>query len=242
MSQRDEPRAKHGARHGRWSKKQRKNRRELGQNFLKEKRVAKRIVAACGVGKDDLVVEFGAGGGMLTRQLARGCREGVGVEYDPYWALQLKERFSDQGNVRVMQEDALTTKLPDEPFVVVPNIPFNVTTPILHRLLENPSVPLRRAHLLVQKHVALKHSRSSPTTLKTLNWSPWYSFSAGLELPAHAFHPKPKVDARLMRVARRDPPLVEPHDRHLFRALVRLAFDGRGNTVGRVLKSVFTKT
>jgi 23S rRNA (adenine-N6)-dimethyltransferase len=241
MSQRDKPRAKHSARHGRWSKKQRKNRRELGQNFLKDKRVAKRIVAECGVGKDDLVVEFGAGGGMLTRRLARVCRQVVAVEYDPYWALQLRERFSDRGNVRVKQEDALTTKLPDEPFVVVANIPFNVTTSILHRLLDDPTSPLQRAHLLVQKHVALKHSRSSPTTLKTLNWSPWYAFSAGLELPAGAFHPEPEVDACLMVAVKRGPPLVDPHHRHLFRALVRLGFEGHGSSVGKALRPIFTR-
>jgi 23S rRNA (adenine-N6)-dimethyltransferase len=241
MSQRDKPRAEHSARHGRWSKKQRKNRRELGQNFLKDKRVAKRIVAGSGVGKDDLVVEFGAGGGMLTRQLARACRQVVAVEYDPYWVLQLRERFSDQGNVRVVQEDALATKLPDEPFVVVANIPFNLTTPILHRLLDDPSAPLRRAHLLVQKHVALKHSRSSPTTLKTLNWSPWYAFSAGLELPAGAFHPEPEVDACLMVAVKRSPPLVDPQHRHLFRALVRLGFEGHGSSVGKVLRPTFTR-
>ena len=241
MSRRHKPHAKHSARHGRWSKKQRKNRRELGQNFLKDKRVARRIVAGCGVGKDDLVVEFGAGGGMLTRQLARACRQVVAVEYDPFWALRLRERFSDQGNVRVVQEDALATKLPDEPFVVVANIPFNLTTPILHRLLENPSVPLRRAHLLVQKHVALKHSRSCPTTLKTLNWSPWYAFSAGLELPAGAFHPEPEVDACLMVAVKRSPPLVAPQHRHLFRALVRLGFEGHESSVGKALRPIFTR-
>jgi len=179
---------------------------------------------------------------MLTRQLARKARRVIAVECDPYWALHLRERFSDDKNVRVVQGDALRLALPREHFRVVANVPFYATTAILHRLLDDPTAPLDEAHLLVQRQVALKHVRASPTTLKTLNWSPWYSFSAGLELPAHAFHPKPKVDARLMRVARRDPPLVEPHDRHLFRALVRLAFDGRGNTVGRVLKSVFTKT
>lgn len=68
---------------------------------------------------------------------------------------------------------------------------FNLTTSILHHLLDDPTGPLQSAHLLVQKHVALKHSRSSPTTLNTLSWSSWYTFSAGLELPADAFHPKP---------------------------------------------------
>src|ERR687894_2777364 len=241
MSQRDEPRAKHGARHGRWSKKQRKNRRELGQNFLKEKRVAKRIVAACGVGKDDLVVEFGAGGGILTRRLARICRQVVAVEYDPYWATQLRERFSDDENVRVVHGDALTVRLPDEPFVVVANIPFNITTPILHRLLDDPTAPLQSAHLLVQKQVALKHARSTPTTLKTLSWSPWYGFSAGLELPANTFHPKPEVDASLMGAAKRGPPLVAPGHRHIFRAFVSRAFDGHGNSVGKTLRPFFTK-
>lgn len=244
MSQRDKRHAKHNAEHGRgrWNNEQRKSRRELGQNFLKDKRVARRIVAESGVGKDDLVVEFGAGGGMLTRQLARASRQVVAVEYDPYWALRLRERFSDDDNVRIVQEDALTVRLPKEPFVVIANIPFHTTTAVLHRLLDDPTSPLKTVHLVVQKQVALKHARSKPTTLKTLNWSPWYGFSAGLELPAGAFYPKPQVDACLMVAAKRGPPLVDPHHRHLFRALVRLAFEGRGNTVGKVLQPIFTKT
>lgn len=241
MPQRDEDerRAKHGR--SRWSDKQRKRRRELGQNFLKDRRIARRVVAESCVGKDDLVVEFGAGGGMLTRQLARTARQVVAVEYDPYWATQLRERFSNDDNIRVVQGDALTVRLPKEPFVVVANVPFNATTPILHRLLDDPTAPLRAAHLLVQKQVALKHARSTPTTLKTLNWSPWYGFSAGLELPADAFHPKPQVDVCLMVAAKRGPPLVEPHHRHLFRAFVRRAFDGQGNSVGKTLRPFFTK-
>jgi 16S rRNA (adenine1518-N6/adenine1519-N6)-dimethyltransferase len=77
MPRRDEPRAKHD-RVG-WSKEQRKRRRELGQNFLRDKRVARRVVAESGVGEGDLVVELGAGGGMLTRQLAGGGSTEVGL-------------------------------------------------------------------------------------------------------------------------------------------------------------------
>ena len=237
MPRRDRRRAKRG----RWSDGQSKRRRELGQNFLKDKRVARRVVAETGVGKDDLVVEFGAGGGMLTRQLAKTARRVVAVEYDPYWASRLRERFSNDDNVRVVQGDASTARLPEEPFVVVANVPFNATTPILHRLLDDPAAPLRAAHLLVQKEVAFKHARSTPTTSKTLNWSPWYSFSADLVLPADAFHPKPRVDACLMVAAKRGPPLVDPGRRHLFRAFVRRAFDGHGNTVGKTLRPFFTK-
>jgi 23S rRNA (adenine-N6)-dimethyltransferase len=243
MPRRGERVAKRNDHSGRkkWSDKERKSRRELGQNFLKDKRVAKWIVAESGVGKGDFVVELGAGGGMLTRQLARASRRVVAVEYDTYWSRQLRERFSDDDNVRVVQGDALTVRLPEEPFVVVANIPFNATTPILHRLLDDPTTPLRAAYLLVQKQVALKHARSTPTSLKTLNWSPWYGFSAGLVLSADAFHPKPEVDACLMVAAKRGPPLVAREHRHLFRAFVRRAFDGHGNSVGETLRPFFTK-
>jgi 23S rRNA (adenine-N6)-dimethyltransferase len=155
--------------------------------------------------------------------------------------MRLRERFSNDDNVRVVQGDALTVKLPKEPFVVVANVPFNATTPILHRLLDDPTTPLQAAYLLVQKQVALKHARPTPTTLKTLNWSPWHRFSAGLELPADVFRPKPAVDACLMVAAKRGPPLVEPRHRHLFRAFVRRAFEGHGNSVGKTLRPFFTK-
>jgi 23S rRNA (adenine-N6)-dimethyltransferase len=226
----------------RWSTKRRRSRRELGQNFLKDWRLARQIVRESGAGRNDIIVEIGAGGGMLTRQLARVCGKVVAVECDPYWVLHLKELFSDDDNVVVVREDALQMKLPDEPFKVVANVPFNSTTSILHRLLDDPTTPLKSAHLVVQKQVALKHARSKPTTLKTLNWSPWYRFSAGLMLPPHAFHPKPDVDACLMVAAKRGPPLVDPCHRHLFRALVRHSFEGHGNSVGTALRPIFTRT
>ncbi len=244
MSRRVERRATGGADHGHGESKGRRgnNRRELGQNFLRDERVARRIVAESGVGADDLVVEIGAGGGMLTRELARTAGRVLAVEFDPHWASHLAKRFSGHENVRVVQEDASKMDLPKQPFTVVANLPFGATTSILHHLLDDPSSPLRSAHLLVQRQIALKHARPTPTTLKTLNWSPWYGFSAGLRLSADAFHPRPRVDACLMVAAKRGPPLVDARHRHAFRALVRRAFDGPGNAVGRTLRPMFTRT
>jgi len=177
---------------------------------------------------------------MLTSELARVAGRMLAVECDPYWVLRLMERFSGNTNVRVIQGDALKVRLPEEPFTVVANVPFHTTTSILHRLLDDPTTPPEIVYLVVQKQVALKHARSSPTTLKTLNWSPWYEFSTSLELPADAFYPKPEVDACLMVAAKRGPPLVDPRHRHLFRALVRQAFEGPGNSAGRALRPIFT--
>jgi 23S rRNA (adenine-N6)-dimethyltransferase len=230
------------ARHKTGKSGRRSSRRELGQNFLRDGRTARRIVDESGVGKDDLVVEIGAGGGMLTRQLARTAGRVVAVEYDPFWVARLRERFPARGNVLVVRADARELELPEEPFVVVANIPFQFTTSLLHRLLDDPTNALQRAHLVVQEQVALKHAGRDRTTLNTLHWSPWYRFSAGLHLPAGAFHPRPGVDACLMVATKRGAPLVEPGHRHLFRTLARQAFEGRGNNLGKVLKPTFTRT
>ena len=244
MRRRDGRYEKHDAKYPReeWNGDRRRIRRELGQNFLEDRRTARRIVAESGVGRKDLVVELGAGGGMLTRQLARVAERVVAVEYDPYWFLRLREIFSDDGNVLVVHADALRVAFPREPFTVVANVPFCATTSILHRLLDDPMAPPERVCLVVQRQVARKHARSQPTTLKTLHWSPWYRFSNGTELPADAFYPKPGVDACLMVAAKRGPPLVEPCYRQHFLALVRQAFTGRGNSIGRVLRPTFTRT
>src|SRR5918993_1260206 len=244
MRRRDGRYEKHDAKYPReeWNGDRRRIRRELGQNFLEDRRTARRIVAESGVGRKDLVVELGAEGGMLTRQLARVAERVVAVEYDPYWFLRLREIFSDDGNVLVVHADALRVAFPREPFTVVANVPFCATTSILHRLLDDPMAPPERVCLVVQRQVARKHARSQPTTLKTLHWSPWYRFSNGTELPADAFYPKPGVDACLMVAAKRGPPLVEPCYRQHFLALVRQAFTGRGNSIGRVLRPTFTRT
>jgi 23S rRNA (adenine-N6)-dimethyltransferase len=244
MRRRDGRYEKHDAKYPReeWNGDRRRIRRELGQNFLEDRRTARRIVAESGVGRKDLVVELGAEGGMLTRQLARVAERVVAVEYDPYWFLRLREIFSDDGNVLVVHADALRVAFPREPFTVVANVPFCATTSILHRLLDDPMAPPERVCLVVQRQVARKHARSQPTTLKTLHWSPWYRFSNGTELPADAFYPKPGVDACLMVAAKRGPPLVEPRYRQHFLALVRQAFTGRGNSIGRVLRPTFTRT
>jgi 23S rRNA (adenine-N6)-dimethyltransferase len=251
MSQADKRRSQRTSKHnakrtasqerGVWNQPQRKRRRKLSQNFLKDEQTARKIVGEAGITDRDLVVEFGAGAGMITRALSKKARKVLAVEYDPFWVAQLKQTFSANENVKIVAGDALSVDLPNEPFRTVANLPFHISTSILHRLLDDPTQPLEFAHLLVQKEFATKHARASPTTLKTLGWSPWYRFEAGFVVPASAFDPRPEVDACLLVAAKRGPPLVASEHRELFRALVRGVFNGRGNVVGKALRPVFSK-
>jgi 23S rRNA (adenine-N6)-dimethyltransferase len=224
-----------------WTTQRRRLRRELGQNFFKHEKTARRLVREAGVTDRDLVVEIGAGSGVLTRPLADEARRVIAIERDPRYASRLERSFAAGENVEVVVADVLSAPLPDETFRVVANVPFHLTTAILHRLLDDPALPSERLHLLVQKEVANKHARTTPTTLKTLTWSPWWRFEVGLEVPASAFEPKPKVDARLLAVERRNPPLIPCEHREPFRAFTRAAFDGRGNTVSKTLRPYLTK-
>ena len=223
-----------------WTTQRRRQRRELDQNFLKHEKTAKRIVREAGITDRDLVVEIGAGSGALTRPLADEARRVIAIERDPRWASRLERSFAAEENVEVVVADALSAPLPDEPFRVVANVPFHLTTAILHRHLDDPTLAPERLHLLLQREVANKHARST-TTLKTLTWSPWWRFKVGHEVPASAFDPKPKVDARLLGVEKRNPPLIPNEHREPFRAFARAAFDGRGNTVDKVLRPYLTK-
>jgi 23S rRNA (adenine-N6)-dimethyltransferase len=103
-------------------------RRAYGQNFLASRRLAATLVRESGVEATDLVLELGAGRGVLTAALARRARSVLAVELDRVWAQQLGKRFAAESNVVVIRGDALEVPLPAEPFRVVANVPFNITT------------------------------------------------------------------------------------------------------------------
>jgi 23S rRNA (adenine-N6)-dimethyltransferase len=198
-------------------------RRGLDQHFLRSSRLAAELVDSTGLTRDDLVVEIGAGSGRLTRELARAAGRVIAVELDPRWARELRARLS--GAVTVVHADALRLALPDEPFRVVANLPFGQTTAILRHLLDDASVPLERADVIVQWGYALKRAAVWPSTLLGVTWGAWWTFRVDRRLAAQCFEPAPSVDAGLLVVCRRAPPLVPVSDRREYRAFVRRGFE-----------------
>jgi 23S rRNA (adenine-N6)-dimethyltransferase len=199
-------------------------RRGLDQHFLRSNQLAAELVRSAGLTRDDRVLEIGAGSGRLTAELARVAGHVLAVEVDPRWARQLRGRPAD--NVTVVQADALQLPLPGEPFRVVANLPFGQTTAFLRHLLDDPSVPLERADVIVEWGYALKRAVVWPSTLLGATWGAWWTFRIDRRLPAQCFEPKPSVDAGLLVVARRDPPLVRNSDRLGYRDFVRCGFQG----------------
>jgi 23S rRNA (adenine-N6)-dimethyltransferase len=203
-----------------------------GRHFLRSARLAAEIVATAGVGPGDLVVEIGAGFGRLTAPLARTGARVVAVELDPGLAAALRRRFG-RGPLTVVEADVLMLPAPLEPHRVVGNIPFGITTPILHRLLDDPGSPLQRADLIVQDGFARKRLSSRPSTLLALRWLPWWWLHAERHLPAACFDPPPAVDAALLTIRRRPQALLAAADAAGYRALLETAFTGNSRPVRR---------
>jgi 23S rRNA (adenine-N6)-dimethyltransferase len=203
--------------------------RARSQHFLREAALAAELVRDAGVGRDDLVVDLGAGSGRLTEALAPVAARVLAVELDPKWASRLAGRWP---NVDVVEGDALQVALPGEPFRVLANIPFDRTTDILRRLLDDPAVPLVRADLVVEWGVGLKRALPWPTTANGVRWSAWYRFSLARRLPRSSFEPPPTVDAGVLVVERRDVPLVPPEDAQRFAAFVARGFRHGLRSVG----------
>lgn len=197
-------------------------RRGLDQHFLRSNRLAAELVRSAGLTRDDLVLEIGAGSGRLTAELARVAGHVVAVELDARWARQLRARVAD--NVTVVQANGLRVPLPREPFRVVANLPFGQTTAFLRHLLDDPSVPLEQADVVVEWGYALKRAAVWPSTLLGATWGAWWTFRIDRRLAAGCFEPAPSVNAGLLVVARRDPPLVPISDGSAYREFVRRGF------------------
>lgn len=184
-----------------------RQRRRIGQNFL-DAATADQIVGDASFSAGELVVEIGAGSGALTLALARRAVRVVAVETDRTWVEQLRRRFSGNRAVTVLTKDFLAVALPRERFRVIGSLPFGRTTDILRRLLDDPATPLERADVIVQWEVARKRGASPPTTLLSTTWAPWWEMQVTRRIPASSFRPVPQVDGGLLRITRRDPPLL----------------------------------
>lgn len=184
-------------------------RRSLGQNFLRPG-AAERFVAEDDVGSGDLVVDIGAGSGVISIHLLRRGAQVIAVEADPVWADRLQElaRQQDDGRLEVVGGDFFAWPLPDLPYRVVACPPFGSTTAIMRRLFDDPQQPLVRADLIVQWEVARKRAVIPPATLVSTAWAPWWELRLGRPIPATEFRPIPRVEGGVLVVTRRMPPLL----------------------------------
>ena len=166
--------------------------KKWGQNFLRNRGAVERIVAAIEPEPDELIVEIGPGEGVLTERLVSFPNEIVVVEIDPDLAAHLQARFGPR--VTVVHGDALDFPLPTRPWRAVGNLPYNVATPILRRVVA--SEHWRRAVFMLQKEVAdrlVAAPSTEPYGFLTLFVQLYARSRVLMTLDPGSFYPPPKV-------------------------------------------------
>ena len=192
-----------------------------GRHALRSRAFADDLVRCARVEPDDLVLDLGAGRGIITAALRDAGARVVAVELDDDLTVALRDRFAE---VRVIHGDATRVALPREPFAVVANLPFASGTAILRRLLDDPAVPVRRVDAIVEWGLAEKRARVWPSTQLSCCWGAWHELSVARRIPRSAFAPPPSVDAAVFRAVRRPQPLVPPGEAAAYLGLLRLGF------------------
>lgn len=165
--------------------------KKWGQNFLRNQGAVAKIVAAVEPQPDEVVLEIGPGEGVLTEKLlALGAHEFVAYEIDPELVAHLRTRFGDV----IVHADAVDAPLPTRPFRAVGNLPYNVGTPILRRVIADPHC--RRAVFMLQKEVADRLTArpgDEAYGYLTLFVQLYAKARTLLTLDPGSFHPPPKV-------------------------------------------------
>ena len=217
------------------------SKKRWGQHFL-EPAWADKVLAAIDPQPADRFLEIGPGQGVLTRRLAPRVASVTAVEIDADMVRALEPALP--ANVTVLHQDFLEfdwSRLGADPFRVAGNLPYNVSSPIVFRLLDahRTSGRIRDAALMLQREVADRLA-AAPSTSDYGVLAILVQLHADvrrlLTLPPGAFRPAPKVQSAVVRLSFR-PPAVALRDERLFEAMVRSLFTQRRKTLGNGLKA-----
>ena len=209
--------------------------KSLSQNFLTDPAALDAIVAAAELRRGDRVVEVGPGLGVLTRRLLAAGASVLAVELDARLADYLRRELAGVDRFDLLEADALTIHqrdaFPGETFKLVANIPYHITSPLLHAFLEGERPP-ELTVLLVQLEVA-ERVAAPPGGMSYLSVFAQNVAEAEVlaRVPAQAFEPAPAVDSAILRLRRRDAPTVPVGARESFYRVVQAGFRQRRKQV-----------
>ncbi|MBN1644192.1 MAG: 16S rRNA (adenine(1518)-N(6)/adenine(1519)-N(6))-dimethyltransferase RsmA [Dehalococcoidales bacterium] len=204
-------------------------RKGLGQHFLVDGGILKKITAAAELSHADTVVEVGPGLGVLTQELAEQAGKVIAIELDEKLSGILEENFKNSGKVTVINEDVLKVKPSELPmkktgYKVVANLPYYITSAVIRHFLESENKPALMV-LMVQKEVA-KQITARPGEMSLLSVSVQIYGKPKMvdKIPARSFYPPPKVDSAILRIETYPEPKITKKDAAGFFDIVRAGF------------------
>ena len=224
-----------------------KAKKSLGQNFIIDTNILRNIVDAGDVDKDTTVIEIGPGIGALTEQIAKQAKEVFAFEIDGRLLPVLDDTLSPYDNITIFHQDILQVDFKQfeeehlsdaSRIVVIANLPYYITTPIIMALLES-DLPVQTMVLMMQKEVASRlEAKPSTKAYGSLSIALQYytEVEVAFTVPRTVFMPQPNVESAIIRLDIRPEPIVKVKDQALFMKLVRASFQQRRKTIWNNLR------
>ena len=214
--------------------------KHLGQHFLKDLNIAKKIADSLTGKNYKKVLEIGPGMGVLTRFLLEKDFQTYTVEIDPESVVYLQKHFPELKN-RILPTDFLEIKLADyfdEPIAIIGNFPYNISSQIVFKTLENKEQIPEFAGMFqkeVAKHIAAEPGSKIYGVISVLTQA-FYNVDYLFTVPPEVFNPPPKVESGVIRLTRKKD-FTLAVDEKLFRKVVKTAFNQRRKTLRNSLKT-----
>ena len=227
--------------------------KSLGQNFIIDANILKRIIEIADIDERSGVIEIGPGIGSLTEQLALVANKVVAFEIDQRLLPILDDTLAKYDNIEIVHEDILKVDLDTAiqkyfdshlHIHVVANLPYYITTPILMKILQQKS-PIKSITVMLQKEVA-ERMAAPPNTKQygSLSIAVQYYTEAKIlmDVPKTVFIPQPNVVSSVLKLEKRDRPVVDVKNEDLFFDIVQASFAHRRKTIRNNLVSYYKKT
>ena len=213
--------------------------KSLGQNFLTDKNILKKIVDVSNIRDNSLVIEIGPGSGNLTKEIAKVSNKVLCYEIDKRLEIILKENLKEFNNIDIIFDDFLKRNINNDlenykynNLYVIANLPYYITTPIIEKLI-NSELDFKQITIMIQKEVgdrfaAVPKTKEYNSLTVYLNY--YFDIKKEFIVSRNAFIPKPNVDSIVVTLKRKDK-LLYLKDKELFNIILKDSFKFKRKTI-----------
>ena len=211
------------------------------QNYINNQQLVNKLLGFVDFESTKTILEIGPGNGIITDVLIKQNKNIIAIEADPKLFSKLQKKYVNATNLLLIQADCLKYTIPNEPFIIVSNIPFNITANIVRKITDEQS-KLHIAYLIMQKDAAIKFIGApyahSPLLSHILNIS--FEIKLLMDIDKSNYIPRPKFDTAFVSIKRREKPIFDRQKSEQFKNFLVYIFERQKPRIKEALKSVMS--